>query len=162
MITVGSIHGGTKHNVVPDEVKLQLTARSYTAQTREALREGIARLAKAEAEGARAPKAPVITVEAGPTAVVNDGKVLERVRGALATELGDSSLRSADRSMAGEDFGAFGTTGSFPSVVLWVGTVKEGATASSLHSGTFAPDERRTLETGVRALTCAALELFHE
>lgn len=160
VITVGSIHGGTKHNVVPDEVKLQLTARSYTAQTREALREGIARLAKAEAEGARAPKPPVVSVEAGPTAVVNDDALAQRVSGALRAELGDGALRAADRSMAGEDFGAFGATGAFPSVVLWVGTVKEGATKSSLHSGTFAPDERPTLETGLRALTSAAIELF--
>ncbi len=159
VVTVGSIHGGTKHNIVPDEVKLQLTARSYTPQTRQALREGIARLAKAEAEGARAPKLPLITLEAGPAAVVNDATLLARVSGALKVELGDGALRPAERSMAGEDFGAFGTEGAFPAVLLWVGAMKPGTT-SSLHSGTFAPDERPTLETGVRALTCAALELF--
>jgi amidohydrolase len=161
VVTVGSIHGGTKHNIVPDEVKLQLTARSYTPQTRAALREGIARLAKAEAEGARAPKLPLVSVEAGPAAVVNDAKLLERVTGSLRRELGESSLRSAERSMAGEDFGAFGTAGDFPSVLIWVGTVKPGGTGTgSLHSGTFAPDESATLETGVRALTAGAMELF--
>jgi amidohydrolase len=159
VVTVGSIHGGTKHNIVPEEVKLQLTARSYTPQTRQALRDGIARLAKAEAEGARAPKLPVVTVEAGPAAVVNDAVLLSRVSGALKVELGESALRPAERSMAGEDFGAFGTTGEFPALLLWVGAMKPGTT-SSLHSGTFAPDERPTLETGVRALTTAALELF--
>ncbi len=161
VVTVGSIHGGTKHNIVPDEVKLQLTARSYTAATRQALREGIARLAKAEAEGARAPKPPVVTVEAGPAAVVNDEAVLRQVTAALEQSLGAEALRPAERSMAGEDFGAFGTAGSFPSLLLWVGTQKPGSSAS-LHSATFAPDERPTLETSVRALTAATLALFKE
>ncbi len=161
VVTVGSIHGGTRHNIVPDEVKLQLTARSYTAQTRQALRDGITRLAKAEAEGARAPKPPVVTVEAGPAAVVNDEAVLKKVIAALEQSLGAEALRPAERSMAGEDFGAFGTAGGFPSLLLWVGTQRPGSSAS-LHSATFAPDERPTLETGVRALTAATLALFKD
>ena len=160
VVTVGSIHGGTKHNIIPEEVKLQLTARSYTPQVRQALRDGIARLAKAVAEGARAPKLPTVTVDAGPAAVVNDAKLLERVAASLKLELGEDALKPAERSMAGEDFGAFGSSGGFPSLLIWVGTVKAGAATGSLHSATFAPDERLTLETGVRALTAAAIDLF--
>ncbi len=66
----------------------------------------------------------------------------------------------AERSMAGEDFGAFGSTGDFPSLLLWVGTAKGGSSTASLHSSTFAPEARLTLDTGVRALTIGALELF--
>lgn len=166
VVTVGSIHGGTKHNIVPGEVHLQLTARSYTDATRQALREGITRLAKAEAEGGRSPKPPLITIENGAVALVNDDAVMTRLRPALVATLGAEAIRPVERSMAGEDFGAFGVAGGFPSALVWVGGVEPGKFASSkgvglpsLHSAQFIPDES-AVDTGIKALTASALTLL--
>jgi amidohydrolase len=166
VVTVGSIHGGTKHNIVPPEVHLQLTARSYTDATRQALRDGIARLAKAEAEGGRSPKPPRLTIENGANAMVNDEGLMTRLRPALTQTLGPTALQPVERSMAGEDFGAFGVAGGFPSALLWVGAVdpaafsaSKGVGLPSLHSAQFAPDER-AIDTGVTALTTSVLALL--
>ncbi|MDP1921876.1 MAG: amidohydrolase [Myxococcales bacterium] len=166
VVTVGSIHGGTKHNIVPGEVHLQLTARSYTDATKQALRDGITRLAKAEAEGGRSPKPPRIVIETGAVAMVNDDAVMNRLRPALTAALGADGVRSVERSMAGEDFGAFGVAGGFPSALVWVGAVEpatfaasKGAGLPSLHSAQFVPDER-AIDTGITALTTSALTLL--
>jgi hippurate hydrolase len=63
VVTVGSIHGGTKHNIIPDEVKLQLTVRSYKEEVQKRLLASIERIARAEAAAAGAPKEPVVTVD---------------------------------------------------------------------------------------------------
>lgn len=166
VVTVGSIHGGTKHNIVPGEVHLQLTARSYTDAARQGLRDGIARLAKAEAEGGRSPTPPLLRIENGANATVNDDALVTRLRPALTATLGGDALRPVERSMAGEDFGAFGVAGGFPSVLLWVGAVEpakfvaaKGAGLPSLHSASFAPDEA-AIDTGITALTVSALALL--
>ncbi|MCU0697672.1 MAG: amidohydrolase [Myxococcaceae bacterium] len=166
VVTVGSIHGGTKHNIVPDEVRLQLTARSYTDAARQALRDGITRLAKAEAEGGRSPKPPLLRIANGANALVNDDAVVAKLRPALSGALGAASIRAVERSMAGEDFGAFGVAGGFPSVLLWLGAVEPGVFAASkgvglpsLHSAQFAPDEA-AIETGIVALTTGAMTLL--
>jgi amidohydrolase len=166
VVTVGSIHGGTKHNIVPGEVRLQLTARSYTDAMRQALREGITRLAKAEAEGGRSSKPPLIVIENGAMAMVNDDAVMTRLRPALTSVLGADAIRPVERSMAGEDFGAYGVAGGFPSALVWVGAVEpakfaasKGVGLPSLHSAQFAPDER-AIDTGITALTTSALTLL--
>src|SRR2546428_10072037 len=71
VVTVGSIHGGTKHNIIPDTVDLQLTVRSYTDETRKRLLDGIRRNVLAEAQGAGAPKPPDIAIGEGTPATVN-------------------------------------------------------------------------------------------
>ena len=166
VVTVGSIHGGTKHNVIPGEVRLQLTARSYTEAMRQALREGITRLARAEAEGGRSPKPPLLTFENGAVALVNDAALVDRLQPALSSALGADALRPVERSMAGEDFGAFGVAGGFPSALLWVGAVtpakfaaSKGVGLPSLHSAEFLPDEA-AIDTGIKALTTSVLALL--
>ncbi|MCA3011168.1 MAG: amidohydrolase [Myxococcaceae bacterium] len=166
VVTVGSIHGGTKHNIVPGEVRLQLTARSYTDATRQALREGLTRLAKAEAEGGRSPKPPAITIENGANATVNDAALVERLRPVLTSRLAAGAVRAVERSMAGEDFGAYGVAGGFPSVLLWVGAVSPATYAAtkgdglpSLHAAQFLPDEA-AIDVGVEVLTASALALL--
>ncbi len=166
VVTVGSIHGGTKHNIVPGEVKLQLTARSYTGAAKQALREGITRLARAEAEGGRSPTPPTIVIQTGAVATVNDEALMARLRPALVATLGADAVRPVERSMAGEDFGAFGDAGGFPSALIWVGGVEptqfntsQGKGLPSLHSSQFAPDEA-AIDTGLKALTASALTLL--
>ncbi|MEW5743104.1 MAG: amidohydrolase [Myxococcota bacterium] len=171
VVTVGSFHAGTRPNIIPDQATLQLTLRSYTPKTREALRAGVERFARAEADAARAPRPPTVTVTPGPSAVFNDPLLAERLSHALASALGPSRLATVERVMGAEDFSEYGARGGFPSVMIWLGTVEparfEKAKASgeplpALHSPFFAPDRDRTLATGVRALHAATLELLRE
>jgi amidohydrolase len=168
VVTVGSIHGGTRPNIIPDEVKLQLTLRSYRPEVRKALTDGVARIAKAEAEGARAPKEPLVVVEEGPSAVFNDPALTTRVVSVLSKELGDKSVVEVEKIMGAEDFSEY-MKGGMPTLMLWLGAVEPakaqaaragGPPLPSTHSSLFAPDRERTLRTGVKAMTAAALDLF--
>jgi hippurate hydrolase len=168
VVTVGSIHGGTKHNVIPDEVRLQLTVRSYKDEVRKHLLEAIARIAKAEAAAAGAPKPPEVKVTDGTPATYNDPALTKRIAGALSRGLGAANVTEGQPVMGGEDFSEFGRAG-VPAVILWVGAVEpkkaEAAKAGgpplpSLHSSEFAPDREPTIRTGVKTVTLAAMELL--
>jgi hippurate hydrolase len=169
VVTVGSFHAGTRPNIIPDQATLQLTLRSYSPKTREALRAGVERFARAEALAARAPQPPTVTVTPGPSAVFNDPALSARLARALSNALGPAQLASVERVMGAEDFSEYGVRGGFPSVLVWLGTVEparfeqakaSGVALPALHSPFFAPDRDRTLATGVRALYAATLELL--
>lgn len=171
VVTVGSIHGGTKHNVIPDEVKLQLTVRSYKPEVQKQILTAIERIAKAEAAGARAPKEPLVLVlkEQSAQALYNDPKVTERLTEALRRGLGGSAVVEGLPMMASEDFGVFGRAAGVPSVYIFLGAAdpaalekakQTGTMVPNVHSALFAPDRVPTLRTGVAALTLAALELL--
>ena len=89
VITVGQIHGGTKNNIIPDQVMLGLSVRTYKKDVRERVLQGIERVAKAEAELAGAPRAPEVKITEGTIAVYNDPKLTERLVGSLRRSLGD-------------------------------------------------------------------------
>ncbi len=171
VVTVGSIHGGTKHNVIPDEVKLQLTVRSYKADVQKQLLAAIERIAKAEAAAAGAPKEPAVVVlkEQTAQALYNDPKLTERVSAALRRGLGDAAIVEGQPMMASEDFGVFGQAAGVPSVYIFLGATdpaalakskQAGTTLPNVHSALFAPDRVPTLRTGIAALTLAALDLL--
>jgi hippurate hydrolase len=168
VLTVGSIHGGTKHNIIPDEVKLQLTLRSYKPEVRKQLLAAIERVVNAEAVAAGSPRKPDISLTEGTPATYNDPELTQRLIGAVSRTLGAENIREAEPVMGGEDFSEYGRAG-VPAVMLWLGTVEPkrhaeakaaGETLPSLHSGLFAPDRERTLRTGVTTLTTSALELL--
>jgi amidohydrolase len=168
VVTVGSIHGGTKHNIIPDEVKLQLTVRSYKDDVRKRLLASIERIAKAEAAAAGAPKPPEVKITDGTPATYNDPAVTKRVADAIARGLGAGNVSEAQPVMGGEDFSEYGRAG-VPATMLWVGAVEPkkyaaakagGPPLPSLHSSEFAPDREATLRTGVKTVTLAALELL--
>jgi amidohydrolase len=168
VVTVGSIHGGTKHNIIPDEVKLQLTVRSYKDEVRKHLLEAIARIAKAEAAAAGAPKEPKVEVIDGTPATYNDPALTKRLSEMLARTLGPSRLEERQPVMGAEDFSEYGRAG-VPAVILWVGAVERkkfdaakaaGTPLPSLHSSEFAPDPEPTIKAGVTAMTLSALELL--
>ena len=169
VVTVGSIHGGNKYNVIPDEVKLQLTVRAYKPEVRKQLLDGIARIAKAEAAAANAPKEPAIKFSEAQDPTYNDPELSRRLSAALAKQLGADNVLEARPEMVAEDFGEFGKAAQAPSVLIRVGAVApdkfEAARAAgtplpSLHSSTFAPDRERTIKTAVSALTLSAIELL--
>jgi amidohydrolase len=168
VITVGSFHGGTKHNIIPDVVNLQLTVRSYKPEVRERLLSAIERIAKAEAMAAKAPKEPQMKVVESTKATYNDPALTERVAKAMSAAIGETNMTKPPTEMGAEDFSEYGGAG-VPAVFLWVGAVEPGKYAASMHGGPalpsthspfFAPDLMPTLKTGILAETVAAVELM--
>src|SRR6266850_667578 len=169
VLTVGSIHGGTKYNIVPDEVKLQITLRTFNPEVRKLLLSGIERVAKAEAAAARAPKEPVVKVSESQDLTYNDPALTRRLAAALAKQLGAENVLEKRPEMVAEDFGEFGKAAGVPSVQLRVGAVepskyeaamKAGTPLPSLHSSGFAPDRERTIKAAATVLTLSAVELL--
>lgn len=172
VVTVGSIDGGAKHNIIPDSVHLKLTVRSYGDDVRETLLSGIERIAFGLAETYGAPE-PEIRIDADYTpATYNDPELSEKVGRALRSQLGPSKVVELSPVMGGEDFSRYGRTAEdIPSVLFWVGAVEQaryndaqngGLQLPSLHSGFFAPDYEKTVATGVKAMTEAAFELLRK
>ncbi len=170
VVTVGSIRGGTKSNIIPEEVNLQLTVRSYKEEVRKHLLSAIERIAKAEAAGAGAPKEPSVIIVPGEStsAVYNDPVLTKRVVSVLSREFGASNVTELPPVMGSEDFSVYGR-GGVPAVMFGLGAVEPqkfekakatGATLPGLHSPEFAPDRERTIRTGVSALTAVALDLL--
>jgi amidohydrolase len=174
VVTVGSIHGGTKHNIIPDEVKLQLTLRSYSDAVRTHTIEAIKRICRGEAIAAGLPedRMPVITVaEAEFTpATYNDPTLTRRLRATFADWLGAEKVKAIDPEMGGEDFSQFGrTVEKIPLCMFRLGAVdpakiaeseRTGVALPSLHSSKFAPVPEPTIKTGVTAMSAAALEIL--
>ena len=168
VITVGSIHGGTKHNIIPDEVELQLTVRSYGDDVRKRLLDGITRVVQGEAVTSGAPREPVVTVSDSTPATFNDPALTDRLVGAVRREIGEDAVVEQRPVMIGEDFAHYGRAG-VPAVLLYVGAVeptryadakKNGTPLPPTHSSGFAPDRERTLRTAIRAEVAMLLELL--
>lgn len=169
VITVGSIQGGSKHNIIPDQVHLQITVRSYTREVRKLLLDGIVRVAKAEAALSQAPREPEVRFSEPANATYNDPALTRRLAAMLSRELGQDNVMEGKPEMIAEDFGEFGRAAGAPSVMLRVGAAEparfaeakqKGEPLPSLHSGTFAPDRERTIKTSATVLTLSALELL--
>jgi hippurate hydrolase len=168
VITVGTIHGGTKHNIISDEVQLGLSVRSFTKPVREHLLSAIERIAKAEAAAAGAPKAPVIERTGATDALVNDSALALRISTALIRELGPDQVKPTGAEMVSEDLAVFQLAG-VPTLLLRIGAVertkydaamKSGTALPSLHSSQFAPDREPTLKAAIAAEVLALRELM--
>jgi hippurate hydrolase len=177
VVTVGSFHGGAKHNIIPDEARLQLTVRSYTDEVRAKLLDGIARIAKGEAIAAGMPedKMPVVTVEKDEftPAMFNTVDFTNEMAGFLKTRFGEKRVMQLPPVMGGEDFSRFSREENkdIKSLIIWVGGVpqaeydaakKEGRTLPSLHSPFWAPDAPVVISTATEALTAMAMKLMPE
>jgi amidohydrolase len=170
VVTVGTFHAGTKRNIIPDDARIELTVRSYKPEVRSQLLSAIARIAKAEAAAAGAPREPTIVVaDESADAVYNDPALTERLGTSLRRTLGAANVVYGERVMGSEDFGAFGIAAGVPSVMLGLGATEPGALAKAkaagttvpgLHSALFAPDRERTIRTGVAVFTISVLELL--
>jgi len=169
VVTVGTIHGGTKSNIIPDEVRLGLTVRTYKEDVRKRTLAAIGRIAKAEAMAAGVPKEPLVRIELGYDATYNDPQLTARVARALGGAFGKDRVKELPPVMAAEDFGQFGRAAGVPSLEFWLGATPRGKFEAAhgdatklpgLHSSLFAPDPEPTLKTGAAALTIAAIELL--
>ena len=168
VVTVGSIHGGTKANIIPDDVRLQLTVRAFKLEVRDRLLKGIERIAKAECEAGSAPKPPDVRVVESTPVTANDAALTARIETALRKQLGDARVLEAVPTMAAEDFSRYSESG-VPILMLWVGATnpetferarRDGTVLPGLHSSHFAPDPQPTIMTGIEALLTAARAVF--
>jgi amidohydrolase len=172
VVTVGSIHGGTKHNIIPDDVHLQLTIRAYKEEVRKNILASLERIAKglALAGGIPEDRAPILQVKEGTLPMYNDPPLVTRVTGTLKHALGAENVVETPPVMGSEDFGYFGLQDRrIPVFMFTVGAIdaprmeaskKSGTPLPSLHSSLFYPDPEPTIRTGVRAMTAAVLELM--
>ena len=167
VVTVGSIHGGTKGNIIPDDVRLQMTLRAYRQDVADQLVEGIERRAKGLAEAHKAP-APSVTIHENTPPTVNTPDLVAKVVPMLTRELGASNVVAVDPTMGAEDFGLF-NQGGVPIFMFRLGTIPPDRLASarakgeplpSLHSALYQPDPIPSLRTGIRAMTAAVLGLM--
>ncbi len=168
VITVGSIHGGSAPNIIPDEVKLQLTVRSLDPEVHKRLLAGIAREAKGEALAANAPKEPLIETKAATDAVYNDVALTQRMVAAARASLGVDKVVEMPAQMGGEDFSQFGLAG-VQAVLLHIGAIdaakleaarKSGVPVPGVHSSQFAPEREPTLKAAIGAELAILLDLM--
>lgn len=173
VVTVGSIHGGTKHNIIPDEVHLKLTVRAYKEDVRKRILASIERITKgiAAAAGIPADRAPIVTVDESEftASTYNNPNLTRRIAKALQSVLGKDHVINTEPVMGGEDFGALSLDGKIPACIFWLGAVdpakvekskQEGSQLPSLHSSQFAPLPEPAIRTGVKAMTSAVLDLM--
>ena len=170
VVTVGSIHGGTKHNIIPNEVRLQLTVRTTKTEVRDHVLKAIDRVVKTAAAGARAPEPEVkVNLEQYTPPTLNDVALARRCGAVFREVLGAEIVKPRQPVMGAEDFGRF-SEGKTPIFMYFVGTVsrekydaaqKPGATPlPGMHTDSYAPLPEPSIRTGVRTMTLAVMNLM--
>jgi amidohydrolase len=173
VVTVGSIHGGTKHNIIPEEVDLQLTVRAYKDEVRKRVLGSIERITKGIALAAGIPddRAPIVKFSETQvtSATYNDPQLTERLASVFVKVLGEDNVVKLPPVMMSEDFGYLSLDQKIPATLFTLGAVdpvkvkqskETGTPLPSLHSALFAPVPEPTLRTGVKAMTSAVLDLM--
>ena len=171
VLSVGFIHGGTKNNIIPDQVELGMTLRTYSSALRENILADIRRTADglASAYGIPADRMPIVKVAESTPATLNDSSLAERLRKSATVALGPDHVEEAKAVMGSEDVGLFTLEGKIPGVMFWLGAAdpaklaesrKSGVALPSPHSALFAPVYAPAIKTGVTAMTAMALDLL--
>lgn len=173
VVTVGSFHGGSTHNIIGKEVTMLLTVRSYTPEVRKTLLDGIARIARGEAIAAGVPedRMPVVTVRnEGTPSTFNTEPLTGRLKTLWTSRFGQDRVVDTPAVMGGEDFGRFYLADkSIQSMIFWVGGVPKAkwdaaqagqGALPSLHSPFWAPDAEAVVGTATEAMTAAALDIL--
>jgi len=173
VVTVGSIHGGTKHNIIPEEVDLQLTVRAYKEEVRKRVLASIERITKGIAIAAGIPDDRVPIIKFSETQVTsatyNEPQLTERLAAVFAKTLGQENVVKLPPVMMSEDFGYLSLDQKIPATLFTLGAVdpakvkrskETGMPLPSLHSALFAPLPEPTLRTGIKAMTAVVLELM--
>ena len=176
VVTVGSIHGGTRPNIIPDEVKLQISTRAFSEDVRRNILASIERIARGVALAAGVPedRAPTVQVNQAESVPVtfNDPALAARLKASLTAALGPQNVLDGKAAMVSEDFGLFGMEGrQIPCFMLWLGaaapdqlreSLRTGRPLPSLHSSLFAPLPEPAIRTGVIAMSSAVLDLMRK
>ncbi len=163
VVTVGSIHGGTAHNIIPNECELQLTIRSYKLEVRKALHDAIERKAEgiARSMGARKPRVKIAQLT---DALRNDSDLVNRIVPVFQRTIGQSNVIETPPGMGSEDFAMFAQDG-VPIFMFALGSVartqlQRTSQSVGLHSSKYCAEIRPTLTTGITAMVAAACELL--
>jgi amidohydrolase len=169
VVTVGSIHGGTQGNIIPDQVRMELSVRTFSEEVRKRVVSSIERMARAEAMAAGAPREPTIEfANAGIGPVFNDPALTARLATALRTAMGAERVVEMSAKMTSEDFAEYGRAG-VPAVLLHIGAVNAGRLAEARrtgvpvpapHSPEWLPELEPTLKGAIQAETAALVELM--
>ncbi|HZR65254.1 MAG TPA: amidohydrolase [Terriglobales bacterium] len=159
VVTVGYIRAGTKNNIIPDDAELGLTVRTYKSEVRAHVLAAIARIAKAEAEAAGAPREPLIEHYESTDSVYNNPALAERMKATLETAIGKGNVVVEEAHTGSEDYSVFIEHG-IPSFYFSLGGADpqkfaeaqaSGTLLPSNHSSLFAPDVDPALHTGIAA-----------
>lgn len=174
VVTVGTIHGGTRRNIIPSEVKLEITARAFSDKARQIIIDGVRRTAAGVALSAGVPDnlAPIVTVVENESAPVtyNDPVMTAKVKAALELALGAQNVFAGKPAMESEDFGNFGLEGrKVPTLMFGLGAMDAAQLAAARaagislpgpHNSRFEPVPEPTLRTGIKAMAAAAVALL--
>jgi len=172
VLSVGTIHGGTKGNIIPDDVTMGLTLRTYSAAQRDQIVAAIRRTANglAESYGIPADRMPLVTIQESTPATLNDAALAARLKADAAAALGQDRVLDARAVMGSEDVGLFSLDGQIPAVMYWLGAADPARLAESRNSGVplpgphsalFAPVYAPAITTGVTTMTAISLDLLH-
>ena len=169
VVTVGAIKGGTVHNIIPDEVTLKLTIRTYKNEVQDLIFKRIKEIARGTAIGAGLPedKFPIVSINAaGTPSNYNDPALTKSIVAAASKVIGAENVLPAEPQTVGEDFSRYGQTKhKVPTVLYWLGTVPDARMVSGeelpgLHSPFYYPDPAKSIETGVGITSQALMDLF--
>jgi amidohydrolase len=173
VLTVGTIHGGLKRNIISEEVTMGLTLRTYSDKVRDQIIAAVRKTAEgvAIAYGMPADRMPIVTVSQSEITppMINDAAFAERLRGVATAALGAGHVITPLPVMGSEDVGLFSQDGKIPEAMFWLGAADPGKLAESVktgkplpgpHSPLFAPVYEPTIRTGVIAMTAMALDIL--
>ncbi|MEL6254507.1 MAG: amidohydrolase [Bacteroidota bacterium] len=168
VVTVGAIKGGIKHNIIPDEVTLKLTVRTYTEEVRELVHKRIKEISRGIAISAGVPeeKMPEVVIpEEFTPANYNNPELVAKIKGSATAQIGEENVLYAEPQMVGEDFSRYGTTKhKVPTVLYWLGTVPDHRVKSGdmpgLHSPYYYPEPELSIQTGVAVTSKAMVDLM--
>lgn len=170
VVTVGAINGGIKHNIIPDEVTLKLTVRTYKEEVREMVHRRIEEISRGIAIAAGLPddKMPEVTFPEEFTPVnFNNHELVDKITASAAKAIGMENVLEEEPQMVGEDFALYGSTEhKVPTVMFWLGTVPEERMKSGnlpgLHSPFYFPEPELSIETGVNVVATSLIDLFNQ
>ncbi|MDH5381386.1 MAG: amidohydrolase [Cyclobacteriaceae bacterium] len=170
VVTVGAIQGGTVGNIIPDQVSMKLTVRTFKEEVRQLVHKRIKEICNGVAMGAGLPedKWPTVTIpEKFTLANYNDPVLVSRVKNTISGKIGTENVEEAEPQMVGEDFSLYGhTKEDVPTVLFWLGTVTQEKIDKNdlpgLHSPFYYPDPEKTIETGVMVTSATLLDLFNK
>ena len=173
VVTVGSIHGGTRRNIIPSEVKLELTLRCYDDAIADHLIASIKRICENQARSAGVPEnlLPVVTVTDARNAVTfNDPALTRRLAGVFRQWFPADRVKAQEAATYGEDFTEYGRTRhKVPLCIFWIGGTdpavlsaaqRSGQLSPSNHSALWAPVPEPTIKAAVKAMSAAVLDLL--
>ncbi len=175
VVTVGSIHGGTRANIIPEEVVMEVTARFFDSDSRNRILNSIKRICKNEALSMDIPEnlLPIIDLNEADElpATINDKNLAEIVKSVVIDNLGEGNISKVDKVMGSEDFALFRKAASneIPCCLFFAGATSlsdmesfhsSGITMPGLHNSKFLPPPESTISTAVTTMVATTIKIM--